>query len=209
MVGLDPIARAAFVERLADQVVAEAGDLEANSDWAPVDVAVWDLGPDPAGAEGQLEDLAQAEVPVVVLVPAGTKGQAALHAGSRGVLGRNASPRALRAAIDGVAHGLTVVDPTYVDLATNLATDLAADLAPKPRTPPRKGAGLPVEPLTPREREVLELLATGCSNRQVAEALGMSPHTAKFHVNAILDKLDAQSRTEAVVRAIQLGLVML
>lgn len=66
-----------------------------------------------------------------------------------------------------------------------------------------------VEALTPREREVLELLAEGLSNKDIGRALGISEHTAKFHVNALLGKLDAQTRTEAVVRALRLGLLHL
>ena len=63
-------------------------------------------------------------------------------------------------------------------------------------------------PLTPRELEVLSAMADGVSNKAIARRLGISFHTVKFHVAAILAKLDADSRTEAVTRAAQLGLVM-
>ncbi len=63
--------------------------------------------------------------------------------------------------------------------------------------------------LTPRELEVLAAMADGVSNKAIAARLGISFHTAKFHVAAILAKLNADSRTEAVARAAQLGLVML
>jgi DNA-binding NarL/FixJ family response regulator len=63
--------------------------------------------------------------------------------------------------------------------------------------------------LTPREHEVLAAMADGASNKLIARRLGISLHTAKFHVAAILAKLDADSRTEAVARAAHLGLVML
>jgi DNA-binding NarL/FixJ family response regulator len=66
-----------------------------------------------------------------------------------------------------------------------------------------------VESLTDRELQVLSRLAEGLSNKQIAARLGISEHTAKFHVNAILGKLGVQSRTEAVVRAARLGLLML
>ncbi len=66
-----------------------------------------------------------------------------------------------------------------------------------------------VEALTPREEEVLHLLADGLSNKAIALQLGISDHTVKFHVNAILGKLGAQSRTEAVVRATRMGLLVL
>jgi DNA-binding NarL/FixJ family response regulator len=64
-------------------------------------------------------------------------------------------------------------------------------------------------PLTSRELEVLGAMADGASNKAIARRLGISFHTAKFHVAAILAKLDADSRTEAVARAAHLGLVML
>jgi DNA-binding NarL/FixJ family response regulator len=66
-----------------------------------------------------------------------------------------------------------------------------------------------VEELTPRELEVLDLLAEGLSNKAIAHRLGISDHTVKFHVNAVMGKLGAQSRTEAVVRATRLGLILL
>jgi DNA-binding NarL/FixJ family response regulator len=65
------------------------------------------------------------------------------------------------------------------------------------------------EELTPREREVLQLLAEGLANKAIAQQLTISEHTVKFHVNAIMSKLGAQSRTAAVVRATRLGLVVL
>ena len=63
--------------------------------------------------------------------------------------------------------------------------------------------------LTPRETQVLAVLAEGASNRQIAERLGISVHTAKFHVGAILDKLDAAGRTDAVAQAARLGVLRL
>jgi DNA-binding NarL/FixJ family response regulator len=63
--------------------------------------------------------------------------------------------------------------------------------------------------LIPRELEVLAAMADGASNKAIARRLGISFHTAKFHVAAILAKLDADTRTEAVARAAHLGLVML
>jgi DNA-binding NarL/FixJ family response regulator len=67
----------------------------------------------------------------------------------------------------------------------------------------------PTEALTPRELDVLQLMAEGLANKAIAQKLGISDHTVKFHVNAIMSKLNAQSRTEAVVRATRLGLIIL
>jgi DNA-binding CsgD family transcriptional regulator len=65
------------------------------------------------------------------------------------------------------------------------------------------------EALTPRELDVLQLLSQGLANKLIARRLGISEHTVKFHVNAILGKLGAQSRSEAIVQALRLGLVAL
>ena len=64
-------------------------------------------------------------------------------------------------------------------------------------------------PLTPRELEVLALLAEGASNKTIAKRLGISVHTAKFHVGSLLDKLDAVGRTDAVAHAARLGVINL
>ncbi|MGH7042803.1 MAG: helix-turn-helix domain-containing protein, partial [Acetobacteraceae bacterium] len=69
--------------------------------------------------------------------------------------------------------------------------------------------GDPDAGLTPREREVLALLAEGASNKLIARRLGISAHTAKFHVGSLLDKLDATGRTDAVAQAARLGVIHL
>jgi DNA-binding CsgD family transcriptional regulator len=70
---------------------------------------------------------------------------------------------------------------------------------------PREGDLL----LTPRELEVLTLLAEGLSNKAIARRLGISVHTAKFHVGALMDKLDAVGRTDAVAHAVRRGVIHL
>jgi DNA-binding NarL/FixJ family response regulator len=102
----------------------------------------------------------------------------------------------LRAAVVAAAEGFTV-------LPAALARRLFSSRQPAPRT----SADEPGEPLTPREREVLELLAQGLSNRRIAERLGVSEHTAKFHVASICGKLQASSRTEAVSHGLRRGLI--
>jgi DNA-binding CsgD family transcriptional regulator len=63
--------------------------------------------------------------------------------------------------------------------------------------------------LTPRELEVLALLAEGASNKAIARRLGISVHTAKFHVGSLIDKLDASGRTDAIANAARLGMITL
>jgi DNA-binding CsgD family transcriptional regulator len=74
---------------------------------------------------------------------------------------------------------------------------------------PEPGGGDLAQPLTPREHEVLSLLAEGASNKVIARRLGISVHTAKFHVGQLLDKLDALGRTDAVAHATRLGVLHL
>jgi DNA-binding NarL/FixJ family response regulator len=114
------------------------------------------------------------------------------------IVSREASAVELRAATTAAAQGYTVLPAT---LAARL---LAARV-------PASSAELdePPEPLTPREREVLELLGQGLSNHQIAERLGISEHTAKFHVAAVCGKLGAANRTEAVSRGVRRGLITL
>jgi DNA-binding CsgD family transcriptional regulator len=84
----------------------------------------------------------------------------------------------------------------------------AADAAVVPSTAVSPSADGDV-PLTPRELEVLVLLAEGASNKLIARRLGISVHTAKFHVSALLDKLDAVGRTDAVAHAARRGVINL
>jgi DNA-binding NarL/FixJ family response regulator len=137
---------------------------------------------------------AAGEVPVLALLKAGGRPAELWRAGVRGLVDRGTDAPSLRAALVATARGLTVLEP-----------GLAAAWL---RAPP-PGADEGPDVLTPREREVLDLLAEGLGNKAIAGRLGVSDHTAKFHVNAILQKLGAGSRAEAIVRAARRGLVAL
>ncbi|WP_024519461.1 LuxR C-terminal-related transcriptional regulator [Bradyrhizobium sp. Tv2a-2] len=84
----------------------------------------------------------------------------------------------------------------------------AADVAIVSR-PQREASEAADTELTPRELDVLALLAEGASNKAIARQLGISVHTAKFHVGSILDKLDATGRTDAVAHAARRGVINL
>ena len=122
----------------------------------------------------------------------------ALSAGARAVLDRSASRNEIIAAIKAAIAGLVVVPANILVIPE---APLADDLL--------KADGSGHARLTRRELEVLAAMADGASNKAIARRLGISFHTVKFHVAAILAKLDADSRTEAVAKAAQLGLVML
>jgi DNA-binding NarL/FixJ family response regulator len=127
-------------------------------------------------------------------------GIAALAAGAGAILPRTAGRDDIVAAIKAVANGLAV-------LPRALMATLLEGVSPADELPDHDDAA--GTRLTPRELEVLAAMADGASNKAIARRLDISFHTAKFHVAAILAKLDADSRTEAVTRAAQLGLVML
>jgi DNA-binding NarL/FixJ family response regulator len=215
----DPLARAGLATLLAALpgllVVAQmAGDATvlAGLDAYRPDVVVWDLGWDPVRtpastlqaplAPGEelrtpldhLSDLRDAGVAVVALLPDGVYTAAAWTAGARGLLLRETSVETLGVSLQAVAQGLVVCDAT---LATALLPTRRLEAVPQADT------------LTPREAEVLRLVAEGLPNKIIADRLHISEHTVKFHLNALMGKLGAQSRTDAVVRATRLGLLLL
>jgi DNA-binding NarL/FixJ family response regulator len=199
LVAEDPLARGALsrvlVEQGGDIVVLASGtlaELESSRPEAAPDAVLWDVGLHPA--DGGRLDAPELGAPVLALVPDEPSGEGALSAGARGLLFRDVAPAPLLAALRAVARGLSVFDPALASVRT----------APRASSP-TSGQ----ETLTPREREVLALLAEGLSNKAIADRLTISEHTAKFHVNAVLAKLGVQRRTEAVVRAARMGLVTL
>lgn len=124
----------------------------------------------------------------------------ALHAGWQGILPRSARREEIVAAIKAITNGLAV-------LPWELLSPLLEEASLADELMDGNDRGRPR--LTPRELEVLAAMADGASNKAIARRLGISFHTAKFHVAGILAKLRVDSRTEAVIRAAQLGLVML
>jgi len=188
IVGGDPLAREGLVSRLASEPgVKVIGESERP------DVILWDLGPGDAEPSA-LQPGWNPDLPLLGAVAGEADAAGALAAGARGVLLRDAPPMRIASALRSIACGLIVIDEA---LAGNLLrlTDPAS--APD------------ADLLTPRELETLQLLALGLPNREIAERLFISERTVKFHVNAILSKLGARSRTEAVVRAARHGLVAL
>lgn len=201
IVGDDPLVRQGFVARLADTAAGQAStheDIPDALDDTEANLVLWDLGPRPVVLPPGTLDF---PVPVVALAPHGISARELLAAGANGVLRRDVSTERLVQAMGTVLHGLAVIDPVLLD-------ERAAANTMSPARINAEAAELDIEPLTARETEVLELVASGLSNKQIAEELKISAHTVKFHVNAILAKLDVHSRTEAVVKAMQLGVVL-
>jgi DNA-binding NarL/FixJ family response regulator len=184
-------------------LLEEAGDTVAVEDASFADVALVDAGRGGADGAGRgLDALAELPVPALVLVGEEEDAAGALGAGARGALLRTSDPASLWAALVAVRAGLIVVDGAFAP------APLTASTSPSAGAAGRALSGSPTE-LTAREREVLALLSRGLSNKQIAQRLAISDHTAKFHVNGILGKLGAATRTEAVVIAARQGLVAL
>jgi DNA-binding NarL/FixJ family response regulator len=197
----DPLIRAglaALAAALPGCIVVAQGSGEllfeaaAGLSEVPADLIIWDAG---WGAdERDSEERLDGAVPVLALVPDEEAAAAVWRFGGRSVVLRDMEEGRLAAAVTSAAAGLVVLAPSLVTALTR--GEATADPA------------VGVE-LTPREIEVLALLAEGLTNKAIALQLTISDHTVKFHVNAILNKLDAQSRTDAVVRATRLGLISL
>jgi len=187
-----PLARAMIARLLAGNKEIEVL-LSPNSPEPDVVIAFSD-------GEGEWEPILDraegAEVILVVDDPSLQDLEEAMRNGIHGVLAMDVGQEELIAALQAVAQGLAVF-PSHV-------TDQAGQLRGSDPSP----TGAP-ESLTSREREVLLLLADGLSNKVIADRLGISDHTVKFHVASILGKLGASSRTEAVTSAIRLGLIMI
>jgi two-component system nitrate/nitrite response regulator NarL len=194
IVAEDAIARAglrALAEQAGVPIAGEAAPDDLSS--ALVDAAdalVWDAGA--AGSFEAVRDVA-ARAAVLALPWSPEQAREALAAGARGVLARDRLEEQLLPSARAAALGLLVVDESFADALVR----------------PHAGDDALVEPLTPRESEVLQLVAEGLTNRRIGERLGISEHTAKFHVNAILGKLGARTRGEAIALAARLGRLVL
>ncbi len=194
LVAEDAIARAglrALADRSGLSVAADLAPEEALASHADAaDVVLWD-----PGASGTFEAARAlaARIPLLALPWTPEQARDALAAGARGALSRDRLEEQLAPSVTAAAHGLLVLDESFGDAVVR----------------PTPAADALVEPLTPRETEVLQLLAEGLTNRRIGERLAISEHTAKFHVNAILGKLGARSRGEAIAHAARLGLLLL
>jgi len=193
-VGLAALIAAPPTVTVAGQVAPDEITVTGLAVYQP-DVILWDLGWNAPTQVEQLAEITEAGYRVVALLPEPEVARPVKASGVQGVLLRTSDAPTLAAALWAVACGLTVFDQEVTALL--LATVGNSE------------ASYTNEPLTPREQEVLQALAQGLSNKLIARQLDISEHTVKFHVNAIMGKLGAQSRTEAVVRATRAGLILL
>ena len=137
--------------------------------------------------------------PVVALIdePSADWAAHALRSGVRAILPCDSSMDEILAAIQAAHAGLVLLDSAVTQTLAARVPTLASQPTPT------------LDELTPREVEVLRMLAEGLGNREMASRLGISDHTVKFHISSILDKLGASTRTEAVTMGIRMGIILL
>ena len=150
-------------------------------------------------AIGRIREFAPA-TSIIVLTGAavGDAVAEAVEAGASGLLEKVVHPDELVRSIERARNGENLFSPAIVSEVMRVRSDRQRAAEQRERM---------AAALTPREREVLRLLAEGCDTKSIAGRLGLSVHTARDHVQNVLEKLDAHSRFEAVRRAGELGLV--
>jgi DNA-binding NarL/FixJ family response regulator len=154
--------------------------------------------------EVRITDRVRANAPdvAVIVITDRSGAMEALQAGAAAVLSQRTDGEGLHAAIRAAAEGFTTLAGEF--------RDLLVDGTEAPNELNREAEEEPTHvDLTPREQQVLQLLAQGASNKSIARRLEITPHTAKFHVASIVAKLAATGRTDAVAKAMRLGLVMI
>jgi two-component system, NarL family, nitrate/nitrite response regulator NarL len=201
IVANDPLIRAGLATLLGEQAGCQVvGQTNSSDDLTAVmaayqpDVLLWDAGWEPLATLARLAEMEELPLPTVILLADEESVAPAWAGGAHALLFHDSGVEQIVAALTAVSLGLTVFDPAVANMLLTTSN----------QTPPPLR-----EALTGREHEVLQLLAEGLTNKAIAQTLSISDHTVKFHINAIFTKLGAQSRTEAVVRASRLGLILL
>ncbi len=191
------------LERSDVEILGSAADVETAAEELlknDPDVVLIDIEND--NRDGTMESLEETrlarETPVVLLVQHSLSNivQRAVRAGVKGILPSEVETDALQFALQSVARGLVVLSPE-VPGSLRSVSDRLSETAEA------------IEPLTPREKEVLQRMASGLGNKEIAAHLEISEHTVKFHVASILGKFGAASRTEAVSIGMRRGVILL
>lgn len=187
----DPVSRTGLSAIVLDNVELElSGQLDPTSlinidlDVSQPDVILWDLG------WGSMREVSsQIETPIVLLYHPSQENELFRQENIMGFVSRISSPEQITAALKAVHLGFQITD-----LQDQPPLDFEEDWS---------------EELTVREIDVLKLVAEGRTNRSIAAELDITEYTVKFHVNSILGKLSAESRTEAAMKAVRRGIIPL
>ena len=210
IVAASPLARSGLQQLLASpeiEIVGSAVDLDSaagllSEPETEPDAIVVDASRESSATTASLSAVSSdigADIPIVVLESAenAAAGSDLLRQGARAILPAGVSPGELIATLRAVISGLIVLHPSTIAAIPHAAVNTS-------RTTEEW-----IEPLTKREKEVLQMLAAGLGNKEIAAKLNISDHTAKFHVGSILGKLGVSTRAEAVAMGIRRGLVLL
>ena len=197
--GLESLLRAHPEFELAGEAPRRAEGKESALE-SPLDVLVAEAETLADNSAREAIEWAAVGGPGVLLLrnPASEAIAEALRAGIKAVIPSNLPGPEIVEAIEAAAAGLVVLDGPSMEMLLRVPSNVSI-----------RGAEGLIEPLTPREIEVLQLLAAGLGNKEIASRLGVSDHTVKFHVASVMGKLGAASRTEAVTLGIRHGLVMI
>ena len=178
-------------------LAAESFAALRSASFGGAEVAVVDCSAAAEGGDAGEPEFLAAEGPrVIVLADPGDERIGEWLIDGCSVLPRGASSAQIAAAAEAARAGLVATPPAY-----------AADALRYERVGERRSVPPGFDALTPRERQVLVEMSHGLGNREIGGVLGISAHTAKFHVAQIIAKLDAQSRAHAVAKALRAGLV--
>jgi two-component system, NarL family, response regulator YdfI len=180
------IGRADDVESLDDELAEEADVLVVDATAAPIEEVLDSLQ--------QARLLRSAKVVLVADQLSSVPVNRAMRAGVRGIFPDSMEAEQLAAALEAIVRGLVVIHPSEMQPARSVVADDFVES---------------VEPLTTRERDVLQMLSQGLGNKEIAGRLKISEHTVKFHIASIFGKLGASTRTEAVSIALRRGLILL
>lgn len=183
-------------------IIAAEGSNLSELEPLPADIDVLVLTPEAYSGKDLKRTLENAETLAVLLLVQDEVNAAQMFSGLRlrawGVLLLDSTAEELGAAVRALHEGLLVGAPSLMNPLFLSFTDLSDERDEMPR-----------EALTGRETEVLQLLAQGLANKQIALTLSISEHTVKFHVSGIYSKMGVTNRTEAVRRGVRLGLIVL
>lgn len=199
--------RAGLAALLSDEphmeIRGEAANLFELGTISPeVDVIIWapDSSMDEDDEAGDIYNMNIGETAALLVIQddpswIGALSQAKIRAW--GLLGTDFTQSELIASIQSVYEGLVVADPSWIRQALNHQTD------------PEEANQSLIEPLTAREIEILQLLAYGLTNKQIAVKLTISAHTVKFHISMIFSKMGTNNRVETVNQGLKKGLIAL
>lgn len=208
--GLEALIRGESLIEIVGNVEPGSGSLAHEIEDLRPDIVILErrnVGEDALALVFPTEDASGPGIVLLTEQLTGETAREAFRAGVRAVLPRDAAGEEILAAITAAAAGLVALNAETFEAA------LAAPANGLRGSPNGAGGSNPARAigtaLSPREIEVLRMIAEGLGNKEIASRLKISEHTVKFHISSIFTKLDVSSRTEAVTLGVRLGIILL